>query len=419
MIKQVAIADLMIGMYICDINRDWIDHPFFRGSFLLRRPNDLAWLRESGIDSVFIDTRRGLDPDAVPTPADTQDLEASEPEPAPELPPAAAPPEPRPRSVTATPTPFHEEVVIARQVRREAERVVRSVLQDARHGQKVQVEHLSPVVIRIADSVLRNPGALLSLCRMREADSCTFQHSLSSCALMILFAHHLGLDRHSMEEAGLGGMLHDIGKMRVPEHILNKPSAFTDEEFEVMRTHVPLGLETLAQTPGISDMVVQVAAEHHERCDGSGYPEGLTGAELTLLGRMAAIVDVYDALSSMRVYHHNLEPAAALRQVYLWSPDLFDRGLVEQFIQAVGIYPVGSLVRLASGRLGVVTDQNRSNLLRPVVRVFYDIRMGRRLPPRDLDLSTPELADEPILSAEDAGEWRVNPLSILNPGQSA
>jgi HD-GYP domain-containing protein (c-di-GMP phosphodiesterase class II) len=208
-------------------------------------------------------------------------------------------------------------------------------------------------------------------------------------------------------------MLHDIGKMRVPDHILNKPGKLTDAEFEIMKGHVTLGVETLRQTPGISRTVMQIAGEHHERFEGTGYPERLRGESISMLGRMAAIVDVYDALTSNRIYHKGMEPPAALRKLFEWSGAHLDEALVQHFIQAIGIYPVGSLVRLDSNRLAVVMEQSAGSLLSPQVRVVYDVARGRRIDPQDLDLSLPESGGDAIASNEDPESWGIQPFEFL------
>ena len=253
----------------------------------------------------------------------------------------------------------------------------------------------------------------MSLCRIREGDTYTFQHSVSVCTLLVTFCRYMEMTPEQIHEAGIGGMLHDIGKMRVPDHILNKPGKLTDPEFEIMKSHVVLGLETLRQTPGISRTVIQVAGEHHERFEGSGYPERIKGYEISTLGRMAAIVDVYDAITSNRIYHRGMEPPAALTKLFEWSDHHFDPELVQHFIQAIGIYPVGSLVRLASERLAVVIEQGAHGLLFPKVRVVYDIQRGRRITPVDLDLSDPETGGDSIVRNEDPDIWKLNPFEYL------
>lgn len=398
MLKQISKQDLRLGMYIHDLNCQWIDHPFLRNSFMLRRDADLAGILDSGITTVWIDTLKGMDldrePQAVlPSPGDSQDRRP------------AAPPPPRLGHLEELPT--------ARQVLLEANQAIAEVLTDVRLGRQVQVARLEPVVARIADSVLRSPGTLVSLCRLREADKATFQHSVSACTLLILFGLYLDMDKTSLRELGMGGLLHDVGKMGVPDHILNKPGRLTVAEQAIMRDHVRLGLETLRRTPGITGPVLQVTGEHHERCDGSGYPRGLLGSAISLPGRMAAIVDVYDAVTSNRIYHAHLEPAAALGRLYKRSPRHFDLDLVQHFIQAIGIYPVGSLVRLESNRLAVVLEQNQGALLRPKVRVVRDLAMNRALAPFDLDLSGTEAAGDGIQGHEEPGRWDLDPHRYL------
>ena len=404
MIKKVAKEQLQLGMFIHDLKCGWMDHSFLRNSFMLRKEGDLERILQSGIADVLIDTIKGIDVAGPPQPI----LEAT---------PALPPRIPTPATATTT---HQEELGFAKQIQHEANKLITDVLHDVRMGKQIQVERLNPVVGQITDSILRNPGTLVSLCRIREGDTYTFNHSVSVCALLVSFCRFMEMSPEVIHEAGIGGMLHDIGKMRVPDHILNKPGKLTDAEFAIMKKHADLGIETLQQTPGISRTVMQIAGEHHERFAGNGYPYGLDGPEISLLGRMAAIVDVYDALTSNRIYHKGREPAEVLGLLVLWSdpskaalPHL-DLELVYHFIKSVGIYPVGSLVRLDSQRLAVVIDQNgHDQSLYPKVRVIYDIRRERALTPEDLDLSAPESAGDSILGGEDPETWKVDPFSFL------
>ena len=390
MIKQVQKHELRLGMFIHSLDAPWMSHSFIRNRFMLRKDSDLQEILDSDISAVYIDTLKGLD-----TLADSTRQLAG-----------LAFPAARP---SQSPTSYLEELASAKRIQHEASTIIHSLLMDARMGRQVRVEHLEPVVTRITDSILRNPWTLVSLCRIREADTATFMHSVSVCALLVMFGHHLDLDRATLQEAGVGGMLHDIGKMRVPDHILNKPGELTEAEAEIMRDHVRLGVETLSQTPGVPDLAMRVAAEHHERCDGSGYPRRLRGEEISLWGRMATIVDVYDAMTSNRVYSLGMEPSVALQILYRQCPASFDEELMEHFIQALGIYPVGSLVRLESDRLAVVMQQNQGGLLRPIVRVVYDIARGQALKPFDLDLS----GSEGVLSPEEPAAWNLDPAKYL------
>jgi len=388
-IKRISKHELRLGMYIHSLDCDWMTHSFIRNRFMIRKQADLDRILAGSVDGVYIDTVKGVD---------TQ--------------PGPGPDQPEPISPLRTRVSHREELAAALRIKQEAGAIVHALLNDVRMGRRIEVERLEPVVGRIIDSILRNPGTLVSLCRIREADQVTYQHSVSACALLIMFGRHLNLGGGILHEAGIGGLLHDIGKVRVPDHILNKPGRLTDAEAMIMRDHVRLGLETLSQTPGVSELVVQVASQHHERLDGSGYPRKLKGFQISPMGRMATIVDVYDAMTSIRSYTTGIEPAAALQQLYQGSPG-FDQDLVQHFIQAIGIYPVGSLVRLESNRLAVVMEQNRGGLLHPVVRVVYDISGGRALPPFDLDLSGPENAGDGVLSHEEPAAWNLDPGKFL------
>jgi putative nucleotidyltransferase with HDIG domain len=403
MIKKVAKDELKLGMFIHDLNCGWMDHSFLRNSFMLRKESDLQKIHKSGITEVYIDTIKGIDAINAPTQAEVeQDLAERM---------LHGIPAPRPM---ADRTSHQEELAFAKQIQKEANKVIHGLLSDVRMGKQIQVERLQPVVSQITDSILRNQGTLVSLCRIREGDTYTFQHSVSVCTLLVTFCRYMEMSPEIIHEAGIGGMLHDIGKMRVPDHILNKPAKLTDPEFEIMKSHVVLGLETLQQTPGISTTVIQIAGEHHERFEGSGYPHRAKANEISELGRMAAIVDVYDAITSNRVYHKGMEPPDALKKLFEWSNHHFDEELVQHFIQAIGIYPVGSLVKLASNRLAVVLEQSSAGLLQPKVRVVFDAARGRRLDPFDVDLSLPESAGDEILNNEEPVDWGINPFDFLS-----
>jgi len=400
MIKLVKKEDLRVGMFIHDLNCGWMDHSFFRRRFALKKEEELRKIHESGIREVYIDTDKGLDA-AGPTQEEVREGIRERIE----------------TSVGQTPgevqTSHRQELEVARKIQGEATKVVTGILSDVRLGKQIEVERISPVVSQITESILRNQGTLVSLCRIKERDTYTFQHSVSVCTLLVTFCRYMDMSRDVIQEAGVGGMLHDIGKMRVPDHILNKPGKLTDPEFDIMKSHVTLGVEILKQTPGISTTVMQISGEHHERFEGSGYPNRKKAQEISQLGRMAAIVDVYDAITSNRVYHTGMEPSIALQKLFEWSNHHLDEELVQHFIQAIGIYPVGSLVRLESNRLAVVVEQGTAGLLYPVVRLVYDIKQNCRLKPVEEDLSKAESGGDHILSAESPETWNVNPFNYL------
>lgn len=400
MIKKIHKSNLRLGMYIHDLNCGWLGHNFWRTRFPLTKDEDLRKILESAIDDLYIDTSRGLDAEG-PTQAEADAAVAHRMESA-------------LGDVHAIPIrrDFREEIAQAQAIHTEANQVVTAMLDDVRLGKQLHVERMEPSVARITDSLLRNTGALLSLNRIKSRDTYTFQHTVSVATLLVAFGRAAGLDQATLHQAGLGGLVHDIGKMRVPDEILNKPGRLTDAEFTIMKDHVVLGLDILKVTPDVTPPMVEITGQHHERFDGTGYPDGLRGYEISKLGRMAAIVDVYDAITSNRVYHVGMEPALALRKLFEWSEHHLDAELVQMFIQAVGIYPVGSLVRLESRRLAVVIDQGEGGLLNPVVRIVYDLKNRRPLPPRDLDLGS-GITQDRIEGPERAEQYGLDPLTFL------
>jgi putative nucleotidyltransferase with HDIG domain len=401
-IKKIPVARLEPGMYIHDLNCGWMDHPFLITRFKLESERDLQKIRAAGIREVYIDTDLGEDVDDAPTAAEVeQGLEHEM------LQAAEGSPPPR---VSAG-----EELARARRIHAEANHIMRSIMSDVRLGRQVHVEQMEPIVDKMAGSILRNSGAILSLARIKNKDEYTFQHSVGVAALLIAFCRGLGHDEETIRQAGIGGMVHDVGKMQTPDRILNKPGKLTDEEFSVMRHHVVASREILEITPNISQTALQVAAQHHERCDGSGYPHHLKGDEISPVGQMAAIIDVYDAITSDRVYHKGMPPTEALRKLFEWSRFHFKPELVHAFAKVVGIYPVGALVRLESGRLAVVVEHRQSNVLHPLVRVMFDARRNHYLKPEDVDLSKPVGfgGGDRIVGHEVPEKWRIDPMKFL------
>jgi putative nucleotidyltransferase with HDIG domain len=397
MTKKIPIAALIPGMYIHDLNCGWMEHPFLSNSFRLDDETQLARIRALGIRELYIDPERGLDVPHAPTQAETQErlqrrMEAIG---------AASAPEKPERRVAR-----EEETPRAKKLHTEANRIVRDLMSDVRLGAQIKLDRMAPMVENMVDSIFSNQNALLPLAGLKRHDTYTFEHSVGVCALMVAFARELQLPRETIREIAMGALLHDVGKARVPDAILNKPGPLTEDEFCQMKAHVTQSATLLEQTPGISSTALMVASQHHERYDGSGYPNRLSGAAISLYGQMASVVDVYDAISSDRVYHKGLQPSEALKKLLEWSSHHFEPQLVHNFIRSIGIYPTGSLVRLESERLAVVREQNEKDLLRPRVLVIYHAGDRTYLPPETLDLTQ---SQDHIVGHEEFGKWKINP----------
>ena len=398
MIKLIPIEKLQPGMYIHDLNCGWMEHNFLRNRFAVKSDEDVTKVRELGVHEIYIDTAQGLDVEEAPTQEEAahkvdEVLETIATD-------AAAPV----RRVSV-----QREVERARNLHSEANRIVRDMMGDIRLGKQIQLEQIEPLVERIVDSIFRQQDAMLPLARLKDHDEYTFQHSVSVCTLMTSFARTLELPRDIIHEIAVGALLHDVGKAKVPDDILNKPAKLTDAEFVKMKSHVVQSKIILQGTPGISQIALDVAAQHHERFDGTGYPNKLKGDEISLYGQMGAIVDVYDAITSHRVYHKGMAPTEALRKLLEWSKFHFNPTLVQAFIRAVGIYPTGSLVRLESRRLAVVQAQTPENLMQPVVKVIFHTR-GYYLTPETVDLRH---SQDRIVGHEDFEAWNIDPARWL------
>jgi putative nucleotidyltransferase with HDIG domain len=246
----------------------------------------------------------------------------------------------------------------------------------------------------MVDSIFRNQDALSCMSRLQTKDSYLIEHSLNVSILMSVFAKHLGCDKRLIQELALGAFLHDIGKVLLPNDILNKRSELTSKEQNIIRSHVALGLKILEDSPSISHIAMKMVREHHERLDGSGYPKQLKGEEISLYGRMIAIIDSYDAMTSERPYKKSVYPINAFKTLISESPDGYDEELVEKFIQCMGVYPVGTLVKLNSGKLGLISRLNKQKPLHPFVRVFYNTRLNQAIPIEEINLSGSKYKDQ-------------------------
>lgn len=398
MIKKIGVQQLRLGMFLENFCGSWMEHPFWRTRFKLVHPQDLQRIRASCVREVWIDTSKGLDV-AQGTQAET----CAEADGWTETP---------LEGTSEPPVSLGEEIHRARQICLRSRQAITSMLQEARMGRAIQQEDARALVSEISGSIARNPHALLSMARLKTADDYTYMHSVAVCALMIALARQLGLEAPLVRQAGFAGLLHDIGKMALPTAILNKPGQLTPQEFDVVRQHPQLGCELL-QASGVDDPVVlDVCLHHHEKTDGTGYPEGLKADGISLFARMGAICDVYDAITSDRPYKRGWDPCEAIHKMAQWSEGHFDTSVFQAFVRSIGIYPVGSLVRLSSDRLGVVLDPGRKSLVSPTVKVFYCDTLRMRVPPEVIDLAGPGCAER-VIAREEPARWQFHDLDEL------
>ncbi|MBF0454888.1 MAG: HD-GYP domain-containing protein [Magnetococcales bacterium] len=413
MIKKISVEQLEAGMFIRDFNHQWqnpccqdSDPNAFRGARLIRTDEEVMAVIHHDIKEVYIDTSKGKDLEEAPTAqeveaaleAQMRELEEDE---------DRTPPEE---------IPFNDEIKQAGSAKKQARKIVGSILEDVRLGKQVTLGPVKNAVKEMADSMFRNPDAILSLSLIKKRDEYTFMHSVNVGVFLMSFCRAMGMDEKTIISVGIGGMLHDIGKMHTPDAILNKQGKLTDEEFAIMKQHVVFSRKLLEETPGIEEVSISVAAQHHERYDGSGYPQGLKGDAINAFGQMAAIVDVYDAITSDRCYHKGNPPYLALKRMLDWSRFHFSQELFHTFVQCVGIYPMGTVVRLKNGLLGVVTRPNKESLLHPVIKAAMNSKTRQFIQPRELDLFAlrdKKITSLEIVQSESHEKWGINPADYM------
>ncbi len=394
MLKKIPVSQLRKGMFIHEFCGSWIDHPFWKKSFLVTSQEEFKSILSSKIEELIIDTDKGLDI-----------LVEGEPVPAPQPEPVArAPAEPVVKPAAVVALTMDQELNNASQIVAQSKKAVTKMFQEARMGNAVNVESMQPLVEEISASVNRNSGALIGLARLKTKDDYTYMHSVAVCALMIALARQLQLCEEEVKEAGMAGLLHDIGKMMIPTDILNKPGKLTDGEFVAVKQHPQAGYDMLVRNKDMSAVVLDVVLHHHEKVDGGGYPKRLKDQEISLMAKMGAVCDVYDAITSNRPYKNGWCPAESIKKMSEWSGSHFDERVFQAFVRSIGIYPAGSLIMLRSGRLAVVVEQNDASLLLPKVRAFFSSKSMSYIAPELIDLTRPGHGEK-IISRELVSKW--------------
>jgi len=358
--EKLSIGDLKVGMYVCDLDRPWLDTPYPLQGFFINNDSDIQALL-GYCHYVYIDIHRGLDNELRRTFNDGLNPVFSE--------------QDKQHVFQTSYKDSHsmeDELPKAREQFRAMSASTEVLLDNLAKGKKLDLKTFKESTRQMVESVIRNPDAILWLMRLKQSDNYLYQHSLRCSILVIAFGRQLGLTKRQLNNLAIGAALLDIGKLKLPKTLLNRPGKLYPDEFDMISDHVRLGLEMITQSGRVSQDVIEMVATHHERFNGKGYPAGLADCDIPLFGRIAAIVDCYDAISSNRSYAHALSPSEAVKKLYEWRNVDFHAPLVEVFIQALGIYPAGSLVELTTGEVGVVMSEYRSRRLRPKVMLILD-----------------------------------------------
>lgn len=365
--KKVEVEELRIGMYVAELDRPWLESPFLFQGFPIRNQDELEQLREC-CEFVYIDVDKSIEWQPAHSAASSENPPLQI-----RFPTRGVNSKPLRRKVEYhDKQEFTEALPEAIILHTEAKGYIGSVLEDVRLGRSIDTGGARELADRLTENIVKNENAMVWLTQLKNRDEYTSMHSINVCVLSLLFGRFLGLTEEELSHLGLGALLHDVGKMRVPSEILNKPGSLTNEEKRLMNRHPEFGYKILKQHSELHPAVLEIALSHHERFDGSGYPRALRGKGVNHYALIVSIIDFYDAVTSDRAYHIGISPHEALSMMYAAAAKSFPRELVESFIQCLGIYPIGSLVELESGEVGVVMTVNRQQRLNPILTVVLD-----------------------------------------------
>lgn len=391
MIKSIPPKDVQIGMYVQGFEGSWFAHPFWRTRFVITSQAQLETVRSSAVDGVIVDLSRSVvakqpagEGAKIGSRTSAQD----------------------PRGQDRVSAPVTREFFRAAHLVEKSKRALQRLFDSARTDGAIDGQELRDLVDDISTSLAQNPDAFVSIARMKQKHEYTFMHSVAVCALMIGFARRLGLSEDEVREAGLGGLVHDIGKATVPNSILDKPGELTESEWRLVKRHPSAGYDLLRRTDGMLPGMLDVCLHHHERVDGSGYPDGLAGPKLSLFAQMGAICDVYDAITSARAYKQAWDPAEAVRRMQSWKGH-FDEDLLNVFARSIALYPLGAVVRLSDGSIGMVCG------VRPTDPACPPVFLLTQLAPGQWGISLSSTVTKEIVHVEDPAALQISNIEAL------
>ena len=395
MLKKISVDKLKPGMYVAKIAAQGISLHEHEREGRIKDLQTIKALIQRGVKALYIDTEQGDDsPDAMPREQSEKLLDTQMQE-------IASIQDPEDKNVE-----FDKEFEKASKIHTEALNMVGHALEAAKMGEMIELEGFENMAENFMDSVKRNQNALTCLSRIRDKDSYLMEHSVNVAVLMSVLGKHLKLERTYLHQCVTGALLHDIGKILIPNKILHKPGKLTKDEFNIMKRHSLYSRKILEKNHDFPQVSINVAGQHHERLDGGGYPEGLKGENVSKEARMASVVDIYDAITADRVYHKGMPPSVALKRMLEWCGPHLDTQYVHAFIKAIGVYPVGSLVELESGLAGIVVEENPGSI-KPIVKIIYHLKQNSYVKVIKKDLSKSNCNDK-IIKTLNPDDYRIN-----------
>lgn len=445
-VVKVPINELKIGMFVSQLDRPWLETPFLLQGFMIDTVEDIDELRKH-CKYVYVDIIKGRAPANFNPKSVIQLVNGELPESALTDPESglilkgkeegnllSASLESIKRSqktqtvleqmfpnrklkVYQDQTEIKEELVMAKKAYQEFSDCIEGMVEEINSKNTFDMNRVKTAVDPLVDSVMRNPDACMWLARLKNSDSYTYKHSMSASVWAVALGRQIGLPKVDLKNLAVGTMLCDVGKLKLPKELLSKQGRLSKGEFTMMRSHVDLGLDSLKDSPGLNRHVLDIVAHHHERFNGTGYPDKLAGVKIPVLARIAAIADCYDAMTSERPYASAVSPSLAIRKLYEWRDEDFQAELVEEFIQAVGLYPAGTLIELSNGAVGIVVAESRTRRLRPTLLLLLDTEKKALEEITELDLmdvqNDPETGQHlDIVTSLSPGSYGIDPESI-------